>query len=268
MKSFLRWSRNLTLVGGLMLGTLMAGASQVLALTQEQVIERLRSVPVFTLANAEGAPLIAVPTEGEQRNPIASVFINRQDAQEFLDQLKARDPQTAQGISVVPVPLAKIYEYGVTQQQQEGQEQLRFAFFPDDQQVQEAQTLLQQQGGQNQEFEGVPLFVARSSGEQGGYLTIEQDNQQVIPMFFDRAELQVLLDRLKQVQPDLASTVQVQVVNLEGVIQTLQTSDNQELNRIVLIPPQASREYIRSLQQNQGGQNRPQAQPAQPAPQR
>ncbi|MFM7427943.1 MAG: Tic22 family protein [Elainella sp.] len=265
MKSFLRWSRHLTLVGSLMLGTLVAGASQVLALTQEQVIERLRSVPVFTLANAEGAPLIAVPTEGEQRNPIASVFINRQDAQEFLDQLKAREPQTAEGISVVPVPLAKIYEYGVSQQ--EGQEQLRFAFFPDDQQVQEAQTLLQQQSGQNQEFEGVPLFVARSNGSEGGYLTIEQDNQQVIPMFFDRSELQVLLDRLKQVQPDLASTVQVQVVNLEGVIQTLQTSDNQELNRIVLIPPQASREYIRSLQQNQGGQggqNRPQAQPAQP----
>jgi hypothetical protein len=241
------------------------------------VIERLRSVPVFTLANSEGAPLIATPTQGEQRNPIASVFINRQDAQAFLDELKAREPQTAQGIEVVPVPLAKIYEYGVSQEERDSAEQLRFAFFPDVQQVQEAKTLLQQQGGQSQEFEGVPLFVARSGGQEGGYLTIEQNDQQVIPMFFNRAELQTLLDRLREVQPEMASNVQVQVVNLEGVIQTLQSSDNEELNRIVLIPPQASRDFIRSLQQqggqqggqNQGGQARPQAQPAQPAqPQR
>lgn len=268
MKSFFRWGKTLIVVGGIVLGSIVANAAQVLALTDEQVVERLRSVPVFTLANNEGSPLLAVPTEGENRNPIASVFISQQDAQTFLTNLKTRDPQAAEGIEVIPVPLAKIYEYQVSQREESEGEQLRFAFIPDQQQVQAAQTLLQQSGQNSQQFEGVPLFVAKSGGEEGGYLTVTQGEEQVIPMFFDRTELQTLLDRLREVQPDLASGVQVQVVNLEGVIQTLQSSDNEELNRIVLVPPQSSRDFIRSLQQTEGQGNRG-AQPAQPAqPQR
>ena len=277
MKSFLDWGRKLGLVGGLVVGTLLVSSLQVWALTKEQVIERLRTVPVFTLANGEGSPLLAVPTQGESRMPIASVFINRDDAQKFLDDLKTRDPQTAQGISVVPVPLAKIYEYEVAQQTKAETEQVRFAFFPDAQQVEAAKALLQQQG-QSQQFEGVPLFVAKENGQEGGYLTIQQGSDQVIPMFFEQSELQTLLTRLREVQPNMATSVQMQVVNLEGVINTLQTSNNEELNRIVLVPSQQSREFIRSLQGQQGaGQGagqpasggtapaaRPQAQPASP----
>lgn len=254
-KSVIRWGLKLSLVSSIALGTFLASSVRVLALTQEQVMERLRSVPVFTLANAEGSLLLAFPTEGENQNPIASVFISREDAQETLDNLKTRDPETAQGIQVVPLPLAKIYEYEVEQRSRAEDEQLRFALIAEQQQIDAAKSLLQQSGQNSEQFRGVPLFVARSGGEQGGYLTINEGNQQVIPMFFDREELQALLDRLKEVQPELANGVQVQVVNLEGVIQTLQNSDNEELNRIMLVPPQESRDYIRSLQQNQGQGN-------------
>lgn len=251
MKSFIRRGKILIVVGGILLSSLIANAAQVLALSTEQIVERLRSVPVFTLANESGSPLLAVPQEGESRNPIASVFMTQQDAQTFLNNLKTNDPEVAQGIQVTPVPLAKIYEYEVTQNQQtqNAAERVQFAFIPNQQQVEAAKAVLQQSGQNAQQFQGVPLFVAKSGGEEGGYLTINQGEEQVIPMFFDRAELQALLDRLKQVQPDLAENVQVQVVNLEGVLQTLKDSDNQELNRIILVPPQSSRDYIRSLQQ-------------------
>ena len=62
-----------------------------------------------------------------------------------------------------------------------------------------------------------------------------------------------MLARLGQQQPDLAASVQIQVVNLQGVINLLRSSDDQQLNQIVLIPPQDSLEYIRSLQ-NQSNQ--------------
>ncbi|MBW4468051.1 MAG: hypothetical protein KME07_21710 [Pegethrix bostrychoides GSE-TBD4-15B] len=267
MKSFLKWSlkqgQKLTLVSSLVLGSLLVGSLQAWALPNEQVIERLRTVPVFTLANGEGAPLLAIPTQGESRTPIASVFISREDAQQFLDELKTREPETAEGIEVVPVPLAKIYEYEMAQQDKAADEQVRFAFLPDAEQVAAAQTLIQRQGGQS-EFEGVPLFVAKESGENGGYLTIEQESGQVIPMFFEQSELEALLARLREVQPDMASGVQIEVVNLEGVIQTLQSSDNEELNRIVLVPSQESREFIRSLPGQGAGAGQP-GQPAQPA---
>jgi nickel transport protein len=267
MKSLIRWSKTVGLVGGILLTSLVASSMQVLALTTEQVVERLRSVPVFTLANSEGKPLVAVPTEAADQNqtPNIFVFINQQDAQSSLESLRTRDPQTAEGIQVMPISLAKVYEYEVTQRDQDQDEQVRFTFIPDRQQVEAARTVLQQAGENAQQFEGVPLFVARSGGEDGGYLVIEQGNEQVVPMYFDRAGLQALLDRLREVQPDLASTVRIQVVNLESVLQTLHTSDNQDLNRIVLVPSQSSLDFIRSLQpqQGQGNQARPQGQ-AQP----
>lgn len=263
MKSLIRWSAALSLAGSIVLGSLLANSTRVLALTEEQVTERLRTVPVFTLANSEGAPLVATPTEGENQAPVAGVFISRVDAEKFLSDLKQRDPQAATDIQVVPVSLAEIYT--MAQRGRDQENRLTFAFIPEEQQVQQAQTILQQSGQEAQNFEGVPLFLART-GEEGSYLTIKQGDREVIPMFFTRDELQRMLDRLKEVEPDLASSVNVQVVNLEGLIQTLQTSDNQDLNQILLVPPQASLEFVRSLQQSPQGQQN-QAQPSQGQPQ-
>jgi nickel transport protein len=257
MKSLIRWSATLSLVGSILFGSLFAGSLRVLALTAEQVMERLRTVPVFTLTDSQGSPLVATPNQGENRAPVAGVFISRRDAQAFLENLKQRDPQAAQGVQVVPVSLAEVYNLAQqSKEHQNQQDQLHFAFIPVQQQVEEAKNLLRQSGSGQQadQFQGVPLFIARASGQNGGYLTVKQGNDQVIPVFFDRQELQALLDRLKQVQPDLASNVTVQVVNLEGLIQTLQTSDNTELNQVMLVPPQESVDFVRSLQQQGGGQ--------------
>jgi hypothetical protein len=274
MKSLIRWSTALGLAGGILLSSAFASGMRLLALTTEQVVERLRPVPVFTLADQQGAPLVAMPSEGENKNPVAGVFINRQDAQTFLDNLKSKNPQVAQGVQVVPVSLAQVFQMANQPQGNTApQNQLHFAFVPARQQVDAAKTLLQQSGQNADQFRGVPLFVAKANGQNGGYLTVKQGDQQVIPMFFNREEMQTLLDRLRQTQPNMASSVSVQVVNLEGLIQTLQSSNNTELNQIMLIPPQESINFVRSLQGSQNrapqGQAQPprtQAQPAQPAP--
>ncbi len=272
MKSFFRWSATFGIVSGVLIGSFWTGAARVLALTAEQVAERLRPVPVFTLANEQGAPLVASPSEGEDRGPVAGVFISRADAEKFLNDLKTRNPQAAQGVRVVPVSLADVYRIAETERtgSTPQNQQLRFAFIPAQQQVDAAMTVLRE-GGQNvSQFQGVPIFVAQSgNGDNRGYLTIQQGEQQVIPMFFDKAELQGVLTRLQQSQPDLARNMTVQVVNLEGLIQTLQSSNNQELNQILLVPPRDSIEYVRSLQpqggqQGQQGQPRQQGQQAQP----
>jgi nickel transport protein len=122
-----------------------------------------------------------------------------------------------------------------------------------------------QSGQQAQQFQGTPLFVAKG-GEDQGYLTIQQNGQQVIPFFFEKEQLQGLVDRFKQQQPNMASTVKVEAVTLEGVIQTLQSSNNEQLNNIVLVPSRESLEYIRGLSSSQGSQPAPAA--PQRAPQR
>jgi Tic22-like family len=246
MKTLIRWSATLGVLGGVLLGSLVGFTSQVLALTDEQVAERLRSVPVFTLTDAEGSPLIASPVEGETGPPVAGVFISQQDAQTFLNNLRQSNPNLARDVQIRPVSLAEVYQLALQADAQS--EPMEFAFIPIQQEVQTARSLLQESGQSADQFRGVPLFLARSGGENGGYLTM-------------REELQVLLDRVRQQQPNLASEISIQVINLEGLIQTLQSSDNSELNRIILIPPSESVEYIRSISPQPGQPATPPATP-------
>ncbi len=249
MKSLVRWSATAGLVGSALVGSFLASTLQALAIPQEQIIQKLRPIPVFTIANAQGAPLVASPPSGQKGPAVAGVFINQKDAQDFLNNLKTKNPDLAKNVQVVPVSLAEVYT--LNQNNKGKPEQLDFAYVPSKQQVDTAVTLLKQGGQQVQQFNGTPLFVARG-GKDKGYLTIQQNGKAVIPMFFNKEELQNLLDRFKQQQPNLATNVEIQVLNLEGLMEVLRTKDDPQLNQIVLVPPQQSIEFVRSLAPQQG----------------
>ncbi|MEQ8995100.1 MAG: Tic22 family protein [Coleofasciculus sp. B1-GNL1-01] len=239
MKSLVRWSATLGLVGTTLLGSFFGGNLRALALTEQQVMEKLQTVPVFTVTDGEGSPLVAsIPNQNNQNEAVAGVFISQRDAEAFVERLKREKPELGNQVRVVPVSLAEVYQ--LDQQSQNQPNGLDFAYIPVQQQVQSAQQLLPQ----GQEFRGVPLFVAKG-GQQGGYLTIQQEGQQVIPFFFDKEQLQNLVNRFKEQQPNLASSVQIQVVPLEGIINTLQTQDNPQLEQILLIPSQESLQFLR-----------------------
>lgn len=254
MKSLIRWSTTVGLVGTTLVGSLWLGAVKALALTPDQIMSKLREVPVFTIANAQGAPLVASPSKGQKGPAVAGVFINQKDAQNFLDGLKSKNPKLAEGVKVMPVSLAEIYK--LDQANQGKPEELDFAYVPSQQQVASAVEVLKQSGQQAQQFNGTPLFFARSSKE-GGYLTIQQGDKSMIPIFFKKEDLQGLVDRFKQQQPNLASSIQIQVLNLEGLLDLLKSKNDEQLNQIVLVPPRESVEYVRSVM----GAPKPAAQP-------
>ena len=247
MKSLVRWSATVGLVGSALLGSFCTDNLQALALTEDQVVQKLQSVPVFTVTDAQGSPLVASIPKGQNQNQttaVAGVFISQKDAQAFVERLKTEKPDLAKTVQVVPVSLAEVYK--LKKENENKPDGLNFAFIPVQQQVQSAQTLMGQTGQQAQQFQGTPLFVARGGQEQG-YLTIQQNGQSVIPFCFDKEQLQGMVDRFKQQKPELASTIKIEVVPLEGVIQTLQTSNNDQLNNIVLVPSQESLAFLRSL---------------------
>jgi nickel transport protein len=153
--------------------------------------------------------------------------------------------------------LAEVYKLG--NQNQNKPDGLNFAFIPVQQQVQSAQAIIGQSGQQAQQFQGTPLFVARG-GQGDGYLTIQENGKQIIPFFFDKEQLQMMVDRFKQQKPDLASTVKIQAVSLEGVIQTLKTSNNDQLNNIVIVPSQEAMAFLNSRRAPSSQQNAPQNQ--------
>lgn len=261
MKSLVRWSTTAALVGGTLMGTLMGGL-QALALTPEQIAQKLRPIPVFTIANNQGAPLVAQPPNGQKGNPVAGVFISQKDANAFLENLKQRNPALAKDVRVVPVSLAEVYQ--LNQGSQGKPDKLDFAYVPAKQQVDSAMAILKQSGQQVKQFNGTPLFVARA-GKDKGFLTLQEGNQSVIPMFFNKEDLQPLVDRFKQQQPSLAATVDIQVFPLEGVMEALKKEKDPQLDKIVLIPPRETLEFVRSQQPQQRQPQQPQQrQPQQP----
>jgi nickel transport protein len=270
MKSMNRWGPTLAIAGSAILGSSLIGIMQVLALPQEQIEQKLRTVPVFTITDNKGAPLVAsVPNPQNQGSAanrqkqmsVAGVFINQSDAQAFVEKLKKENPELAKTVRVVPVSLGEVYK--LDQANQNKPNSLDVAYLPSQHQVDAALALLRQSGKKDaNQFKGTPLFVA-TAGKQKGYLTIKQANQQVIPFFFNKEELQSMLDRFKQQQPNLASTVGIQVVNLEGVLQTLKTRNDKQLNQIILVPPKESIEFVRSIQP--APSNKPPATPQRPA---
>jgi len=267
MKSLIRWSAALAMVGSILVGSLFVGNARVLALPEEEVKARLETVPVFTLVDAEGSLVVATFTEEENSPPVATVFISHTNAENFLRNMGANDPESVSGVRIVPISLARVYEIALAGQDEEAP--LRVAFIPERQEVEAALNVLQQNGQTVEEFQGVPLFIAKSGeGEEEALLTIQRGEEQVIPMYFSEEELQAALNGLRESQPELAASVRIDVVPLDRLIENLRTSDNQELNQIYLVPPQESIEIIRSMQQEaQGAESAPQ-QPAseQPAP--
>ena len=261
MKSRVRLGATLGLIGSAVIGSSFIGSVRVLALPQEQVVQKLGAVPVFTITDNKGAPLVASVNNGQKQGSVTGVFINQRDAQAFIDQLKTKNPQLASTVRVVPVSLGEVYKLEQTNQKKP--KALDFAYVPAKQEVDAALALLQQTGQKVNSFNGTPLFVAKAGAKQKGYLTLRRNNQEVIPFFFKKQELQSMVDNFKQQQPKLASTVEIEVVNLEGVIQTLKTSNNQQLKQIELVPPRESIEFVRSLQPSTAqNQNRPAATPS------
>ena len=266
MKSLVRLGAILGIVGSTLLGPSLIGKMSALAIPEPQILEKLRSVPVFTITDAQGAPLIAsVPKQGQGQTgnaSVAGIFISQKDAQAFVDQLKTRNPQLAASVRVMPVSLGEIYQ--LTQANKGKPDQVQFAFVPAPQQVQSAKTVLQQTGQQVNEFNGVPLFLARG-GPENGYLTIQRGQQEVIPLFFNKEELLGMVERFKQQQPNVTAAIKIEVVNLESVLEALRTENDPFLTQMILVPSRESLEFVRSLQPAGAGNQNPQIAPA-PAP--
>jgi hypothetical protein len=252
MKSLVRWGATLGLIGSTLLGTVFVGNVPVLALTEQQVKEKLDSVPVYLITNSQGLPLSRPLPEGQNgqksTGSVTGVYLSRQEAQSFikeLQNLKDKDPkmqEVVKSLQVTAVPLGVIYQQ--LQQSKNQPNRLLFAFKPVDTEVKGALDLLRQSGQQVNQFKSVPVFAVRFSPEQG-YVPIQlkTENQQLIPLFLSKQDAQGLLNQVKPKYPK----ADIQVIDVDGVIKTLQDKNDNWLSQVVLVPSPESREYIKTL---------------------
>ncbi|MFN6567666.1 Tic22 family protein [Dendronalium sp. ChiSLP03b] len=255
MKALVRWGATLGLVGSTLLGTVFIGNVPVLALPEQQIKEKLDAVPVYLITNDKGLPLSRPLPDGQNGQKaggsVTGVYLSRQDAQAFITELrnaKGKDPkmeELVKNLQVTALPLGVIYQQ--LQQTKNQPNRLVFAFKPVDQEIKGAMDLLRQSGQKVEQFKSVPLFAVRFAPDQG-YVPIKltANNQQMIPLFLSKQDAQGLLSQVKQKNPK----ADIQVIDVDGVIDTLQKKNDEWLKQVVLVPSQESREYIRTLPGN------------------
>jgi hypothetical protein len=218
------------------------------ALPDSQIIEKLQGIPVFTLTDQSGSPLTATDAK---KNNFTGGYLSRKEAQAFLQNLQKKDPALAKQLQIRAVRLSELYN---AQYNTPADKKLEISYVGSQPQVDAALAILQKKDRKIKSFNGVPLFVGRA-GNPPGYITVDSNGKKVIPLFFDREQLQPFVDKFKKERPDLAATAEIQVITLEGLIASLRTKSSDSradslYSQILLYPSREAIEYIRSNNNN------------------
>lgn len=255
MKSLAQWGATIGLIGSTVLTTWFGNPMKALALPDADVFKVLEPIPVFTIANDKGAPLVGVDNNKQQ---FTLVFISQEEAKKSYQQLAKDKPDIAKDFKVRVLPLSVIYKFEVDNAK--ATPKLNIGYIPSQAEIESAKKILTASGQQYQG--GVPLFVVRAGKEQG-YPTISFNNEQRIPLFFEESQIQDLVTQLKKDKPELASTVKVDVVFLESILNAFQSKNDDYLKQIVIWPTAEMLKVIETA----NAQNKPGASPAKPATQ-
>jgi len=249
MNSLIRWGKTLGLLGSAVLITLVGQTLKALALPTDEVVKILQGVPVFTLTNAQGAPLVAVDNNNKQS--VIRLYVSQQEAEKTFQQLKKDKPDIASKVSVNSLSLGAMYKFAVENANKP--ETPKLLFVPILSEIDNASKILTAAGQKYQG--GVPLYaVSVGKDKERGYIMAQLDNKKVTPFFFEQKQAQAAADEFKKSHADLASTVKIDVISLEGLVGELQKSDDQKLSSLLLWPSEESLKYIQAAIQNQGKQ--------------
>ncbi|MEO0884535.1 MAG: Tic22 family protein [Cyanobacteria bacterium J06648_10] len=244
MKSFIRRTLALSALGVSLLGGGLVAPNAAEALTQDEVAEKLSSVPVYVLGNESGLILISSAQEGQAEQPSLYVFMTEQDAETFLARANEANPEFAPNAQIGLTNLEKLY-----QETQSTEDPLQVIYVPQQDEASEAAALGTGYQG------GVPLFFARL--EDGSLASVQQNNGETIfPMFFSRADLEALLTELGERDPEARAAISVGVLPLEAMLVEMENSDDEALNQIRLLPDS---EVINDIQSQSAPQSAPAA---------
>lgn len=229
------------------------------ALTEAQVLERLNGIPVFTITDDKGAPLLgSAPQQGANKPPqVLLFFLNPDDAQATLTQIKKSNPAIGNKARIVIRSMNDAYD--VIKKNQDKKD-IAFQIVPAKSSIDSARTILTSQGKPADKLPNVPVFFATGGKDKDeGLLTLEQNGKQLVPFFFDQKDLQSLIDRAKQQQPNVASSTKIQVTSLfqvlDSMVATKTNKPNPDTERFTFVPSRNAFEYV--LKNQPAAANRP-----------
>lgn len=234
------------LAGSWAIGSLawLAAISPLAALPPEEIARKLEAVPVFALTDAQGTPaLIDVGNADGQRTTVARMFLNPQDAQEWLKRLQAGAVSSSSELRVNAIPLSAIYEL-----LQKPSTEYQLQLIPDLEEVKLARELLALNQQPPEKLQGIPLFlVTASDGSAPTYVTVDRDGTEEIRFYMDRAQAEVVAKTFAEQNPELAATVQIQVVDFDEFLSVLSEREDEWLSRVRIIPSQNAQAFFETM---------------------
>ncbi|XHU95155.1 MAG: hypothetical protein JJP05_05100 [cyanobacterium endosymbiont of Rhopalodia gibba] len=239
MKTLIRWGATLGLVTSTVLCFGFKPSRSAFALPQEEIFKLLRGIPVFMLVDDKNVPLGG---KVDEKTVFTNVFMSKQNAQEFLLQLGKDKPDIADQYKVELISLGAIYE--VSQKNSNESQRLALQYIPTKTEVEAAKPILSED---RKEYRGgVPLYILKGGPEQN-YLTIKQDEETIVPIFFEKKTIQQIINNLKQQESEQVTNLKIEVILLGNLIGTLEKEDNEFFRKIRLWP---SQEMMRIIQEN------------------
>lgn len=242
MKNLIRWGATLGLVVSTILCSGLYQSRSAFALPKEEIFNLLRGIPVFMLVNDKNIPLGG---RVDAKTVFTNVFMSKDNAHEFLIQLKKDNPSLAAEYKVELVSLGAIYE--VSQNNDKKSEQLTLQYIPTQTEVESANSLLREKGQQYKG--GVPLYLLKGGPKQN-YLTIKQDKETIIPIFFEKKTIQQVINNLKENKSDQATNIKIEIILLANLIDTLEKQDDEFFRQIRLWPSQEMMKIIQEHNPN------------------
>ncbi|NER78051.1 MAG: hypothetical protein F6K42_00420 [Leptolyngbya sp. SIO1D8] len=227
-----------------MFGSILALPQSALALSEEEILEKLTTVPVFLIVNGEGQSLTASVDDGADSDvQVPIVFIHSAEAEAFLDQAEEEQSEIAAEAQIAVLPLSEVYAEASAQL--DGVSSL--VYIPSSESVNQASQLVEQ------DIQGVPLFAAVDIDNDQYLLT--SNNR--LPMFFSFQDLQAQLSTLIQNNPELENSIGVEVVSFEAILSNMDSEDpdlNRFLELIQFVPASQTLQYLQSAPAGGEGQ--------------
>jgi hypothetical protein len=224
-----------------LLGSTLLAATPIQALPESQIVEKLQGIPVFALTDSDNLLLTASVANEQGRPAKGGAFFSQADAKTFLQKLQKENPNLAKQVTVRPVSLSELYK---AQMSLDPSKRVDILYVPNQNQVKTALNLAQKTEPSLKQFNGVPLFFAKVS-KKGTYLTVLGKNSKpVVPLFFDRDQLQPMIDKFKQQQPN--ANVEVQVLTLENALDGMRSKNDPFYDSLLFGPSREGLEVLRN----------------------
>jgi hypothetical protein len=237
--------RNLIAVGTILSATLTF-APKTQALTEEEVFQKLESVPLFVLGN----------NNGEFRN---SFFFNPKQAEEQLAllQQQVNDTET-QSLEVMPLSLRRFFEI-ITEAHANNPELPPPFMVADEKERLAAQQIIQAQTpGQDVSEIGIPLFFVAYTNEDNGNISFPVFSETIsrnpiVPFYMQKSDADNLVSLYRQNQVSLfgnntaaKDTVKVQVISMPDLLSNMSEKDG-IFEFVEIVPSDASVQEYRSM---------------------